>query len=273
MTGAGKSNGLKVLLRSLLAWLRNSNQDDQSTVVNLRVIVVDTHGEYAPIAGDIDPMARAINVVIPDAIDLLDEVSIKDGLKLARIDAGLKERIWAVTERLEDEGRAVEPSAVIDELRQVGATRGSTLDRIFRAFDREPDRFAVSPQPEFRNAVTGAAETFDEPGLYILNLSKVHDETERAESVGYLMQHVFERAKESDGRFDSLFVVDEAQNFAPESGLDPGAVIPGRDAYRGARGSQVRRRTDHLFAATSEHKHWTSIAVQHASHLPACQCE
>jgi hypothetical protein len=221
MTGAGKSNGLKVLLRSLVGWLRQCNEDGQMPGVNLRVIVVDTHGEYASVATEIDPGARSINVVIPDAIDLLDEVSIKDGLKLARTDSGLKERIWAVIERLEDEGRPVEPSAIIEELRQVGATRGSTLDRIFRAFDREPDRFAVNPQPEFRDPATGASATFDDPGLYILNLSKVHDETERAESVGYLMDHVFERAKDADGSFDSLFVVDEAQNFAPESGLDP----------------------------------------------------
>ena len=43
----------------------------------------------------------------------------------------------------------------------------------------------------------------------------------RADSVAYLMEHVFQRAKETDGRFDTLFVVDEAQNFAPESGIDP----------------------------------------------------
>jgi len=35
------------------------------------------------------------------------------------------------------------------------------------------------------------------------------------------MEHVFQRAKEMDGGFDTLFVVDEAQNFAPESGIAP----------------------------------------------------
>src|SRR5205823_6758603 len=34
-------------------------------------------------------------------------------------------------------------------------------------------------------------------------------------------EHVFQRAKETNGGFDTLFVVDEAQNFAPESGIDP----------------------------------------------------
>lgn len=221
MTGAGKSNGLKVLLRSLIGWVRQGANDARSEPVDLRVIVVDTHGEYASLGTLIDPGARDVSVLIPDAIDLLDELSIKSGLKLAKTDPGLKERIWATKERLEEDEREVTCGAIIDELRQVGATRGSTLDRIFRAFDRDPARFAVAPQPQFNDAISGAHQTFRAPGLYILNLSKVHDETMRADSVAYLMEHVFQRAKETDGGFDTLFVVDEAQNFAPESGIDP----------------------------------------------------
>jgi len=220
MTGTGKSNGLKVLLRSLLGWVREP-RNGRSQPVDLRVIVIDTHGEYAPLAAAIDADARAVNVIVPDAIDLLDETSIKEGLKLARTDPGLKERIWAVKERLEEDGRIVDCSAIIEELKQVGATRGSTLDRLFRAFERDPQRFALDPQPQFAEAVTGAPERFDASGLYIFNLSKVHDETTRADAVAYLIDHIFQRAKDSDGTLDSLVVVDEAQNFAPESGLDP----------------------------------------------------
>jgi hypothetical protein len=221
MTGAGKSNGLKVLLRSLLAWIRKAPADGRLKSIDLRVIVIDTHGEYASSAPAIDTGARSVNVLIPDAIALLDEASIKEGLKLARTDSALKERICAVKERLEEDGREADCAAIINELKQVGATRGSTLDRLFRAFERDPTKFALDPQPQFTAAVTNASESFDAPCLYILNLSKIHDETARAESVGYLIDHVFQRAKDSDGAFDSLFVVDEAQNFAPESGIDP----------------------------------------------------
>jgi hypothetical protein len=209
-----------VLLRSLLAWARTP-KDGPSRAPDLRVIVVDTHGEYAPLAPAIDPYAHSVNVLVPDVIDLLDEVSIKEGLKLARTDPGLKERIWAVKDRLEEDGREVSCAAVIEELKQVGATRGSTLDRLFRAFERDPQRFGLDPQPQFTDARTGETEDFAAPGLYVFDLSRVHDETLRAESVGYLMQYIFERAKGLGGGFDSLFVVDEAQNFAPESGLDP----------------------------------------------------
>jgi hypothetical protein len=221
MTGAGKSNGLKVLLRSLVGWVRQGGNNGRTEPLGLRIIVVDTHGEYASLGTSIDPGARGVSVLIPDAIDLLDEVSIKNGLKLAKTDPGLKERIWAIKDRLEEDELEVTCAAIIDELKQVGATRGSTLDRIFRAFERDAGRFAIDPQPQFTDAMTGGDETFTAPGLYILNLNRIHDDTMRADSVAYLMEHVFQRAKESEGGFDTLFVVDEAQNFAPESGIDP----------------------------------------------------
>lgn len=221
MTGAGKSNGLKVLLRSLLGWARARRDNGRVSRVSLRVVVIDTHGEYSQIGTELDSAAASVNVLVPEGINLLDEVSIKEGLKLARVDAGLRERIWAVKERLEEDGREVTCTSIIEELKQIGATRGSTLDRLFRAFERDPIRFILDPQPQFMNASTGEAETFDDPGLYILNLSRVHDDSVRAESVGHVMNYVFERAKELGTGFDSVFVVDEAQNFAPESGIDP----------------------------------------------------
>ena len=76
------------------------------------MIVIDTHGEYASPATLIDPGARNVNVLIPDAIDLLDEVSIKNGLKLAKTDPGLKERIWAIKERLEEDERELTCAAI-----------------------------------------------------------------------------------------------------------------------------------------------------------------
>lgn len=216
MTGAGKSNGLKLLLRSLMTWLKKAPAEPAA---NVRVIVIDTHGEYAASADQIDPDVRLVNVLMPDAIDLLDEVSVKTGLNLSRIDSALKERVWTVREKLEDDGGTATVAEVVQQLRK--GPPSTALTRLLRAFDRNPERFALDPQPEVMDAATGAPESFDAPGLYILNLSKVHDATVRSESVGHVIDYVFERAKDSDGAFNSLFVIDEAQNFAPESGLDP----------------------------------------------------
>lgn len=216
MTGAGKSNGLKVLLRSLLTWLKKAPTEAER---NIRVIVVDTHGEYAAVADQIDPEARLVNVLVPDAIDLLDEVSVKEGLNLSRIDSALKEHVWTVREKLEEDGGVATVAEVMEQLRKWPPS--TALTRLLRSFDRNPDGFALDPQPEVTDAATGATENFGAPGLYVLNLSRVHDATVRAESVGHVIDYVFERAKDSGGAFNSLLVIDEAQNFAPESGLDP----------------------------------------------------
>lgn len=217
MTGAGKSNGLKVLLRSLLTWLKKELAEAGR---DLRVIVIDTHGEYAVSAANLDPDTRIVDVLVPDAIDLLDEGSVRQGLNLARSDAALKERIWALKEQLEADGTVATCAQIIDALRP-GVTRGSTTERLIRTFDRAPERVAIAPQPETIDAASGNPEDFASPGLYILNLSKVHDATTRSVAVGHVIDYVFERAKDSDGMFNSLLVIDEVQNFAPESGLDP----------------------------------------------------
>lgn len=56
------------------------------------------------------------------------------------------------------------------------------------------------------------------PGVYRLDLQSVHDPETRQALVGDLMKEVFERAKSTAGSngFRTLFVVDEAQNYAPE---------------------------------------------------------
>jgi DNA helicase HerA-like ATPase len=55
------------------------------------------------------------------------------------------------------------------------------------------------------------------PGVYIINLQKIHEEEVRHDLAHSILRQVFE-AKKSDPEkeMDSLFVVEEAHNFAPE---------------------------------------------------------
>ncbi|HXF97370.1 MAG TPA: DUF87 domain-containing protein [Gaiellaceae bacterium] len=73
MTGSGKSNAVKHLLRELTAALPE-----------LRVFVVDTHGEY------LEPGALALDVAIPDKIDLLDWEMVRDRFSVERMTAQIK---------------------------------------------------------------------------------------------------------------------------------------------------------------------------------------
>ncbi len=55
------------------------------------------------------------------------------------------------------------------------------------------------------------------PGIYCLDLTAVDESSIRQNIVGDLMQEVFNRAKKNKkegGSFKTLFIVDEAQNYA-----------------------------------------------------------
>jgi DNA helicase HerA-like ATPase len=54
------------------------------------------------------------------------------------------------------------------------------------------------------------------PGIYRLDLSSIDDADIRRAVCGDLMRETFEKSKEQNGNFRTLFIVDEAQNYAPE---------------------------------------------------------
>lgn len=66
------------------------------------------------------------------------------------------------------------------------------------------------------------------PGLYLLDLRQTSDREVRQAVVGELMTQAFEEAKRS-GKFRTLFVVDEAQNYAPQG---EGKSVPSKRAMR-----------------------------------------
>ncbi len=67
MTGSGKSNAIKVLLRGLV---------DGPLGKGLRLVVIDTHGEYTSAARMIAPAARIIDVQLRRSV--LDEDVVRE---------------------------------------------------------------------------------------------------------------------------------------------------------------------------------------------------
>ena len=58
MTGAGKSNGLKVLLRSLVPWTLEATSTEDHETDSTRIVVIDTHREYAKVGPQIHPSCQ-----------------------------------------------------------------------------------------------------------------------------------------------------------------------------------------------------------------------
>ncbi len=72
----------------------------------------------------------------------------------------------------------------------------------------------------YRLETLNLIEKIEAPGFYRLDLTKVDEAPVRQNIAGDLMQEVFNRAKKSlksGGSFRTLFIVDEAQNYAPEA--------------------------------------------------------
>ncbi len=56
----------------------------------------------------------------------------------------------------------------------------------------------------------------DTPGVYVVSLRDLFDDEERREFVGKFLNALFKKAKETNGNFKTLIVVEEAHNYAPE---------------------------------------------------------
>ncbi len=232
MTGSGKSNGLKVLLRELSAFNDRLGGDDgerEPALAGTRIIVVDTHGEYASARQSIHPESRLIDVEVPETVNILDEQAVKEELRLRAVDGALRELLWTTKEWLEDSGQAADCPGLMSALRGSQPKPGSAGSRLLRAYDRDPARFSCDePTPVARRAGTDETEDFASQALYVLNLRPVHDARLRSRAAAWVMEQAFQRAKATDGGFPTLFVIDEVQNYAPESGLDD--VRPSLDA-------------------------------------------
>jgi hypothetical protein len=204
MTGSGKSNATKVLLRALL---RSPAHGD------LRVVIVDTHGEYVEVAAELAPSPVLLDVEFRKSI--LDEAVVKELLGLSRTDPALAQKLQELADGL-PEGSGLEQflallgsppppeDALAEKLRRLGE----------RA--RQRDDLCLWPKDAARLGADGRDEDLKCPGLYVLDLRRTLDMEARSAKVAALLRYVFQLNKETLGEYPALVVVDEAQNYAPE---------------------------------------------------------
>lgn len=299
-TGSGKSYFVKRFIERSLAAEAAAAVERLATPAHeaspLRIVIVDTHGEYgsgafaedlavAEILADESRLERAGAVLVSDADDVdevIKEVGKHDlaaiGHAFARAESAtdaaartaafvtaLEEEIanrrasahaaldWpALLEEIAEDVAAEEKKPSNDPIRAGAWQYRADLAAVSGIADTETRRAleamltarhtaalqsavgapkAESVSTDGLQATIAALEsgrlrleTFDlvgsieQPGVYRLNLAPVHDAEIRQAIVGDLMKEVFERAKEraAGGGFATLFVVDEAQNYAPE---------------------------------------------------------
>jgi energy-coupling factor transporter ATP-binding protein EcfA2 len=196
MTGSGKSNALKHLLREL-----SPSKND------LRVFVIDTHGEYAAEAANIDPGYQVIDVAIPDKVDLLD-------WEMLNAQFGVDRRSPKVMQSLRGAADETYPDDAVATLRH--DTNDVVLE-IADAIEANPDGFCFgAEEPRLVVAATGDDATFEQAGLYVLDLRETETFAVRSKKCAVLAERVFTEAKTFGGSRPALLVVDEAHNYIPE---------------------------------------------------------
>lgn len=191
MTGSGKSNAVKHLLREL----REASPE-------LRIFVVDTHGEY------VEEDATLLDVSIPDKVDLLDWEMVRERFSVERMTAQIKKGLRDASAQTRDPAQL---AAVL-----AGSTN-DVLQDVAAAVAAEPDSFCVGEE-EPRIVRHGTDEQADiaAPGLYVLDLRATGTFEVRAKKCAVLAGRVFAEARRTRGERPALLVVDEAHNFVPE---------------------------------------------------------
>ncbi|MBI4728136.1 MAG: DUF87 domain-containing protein [Acidobacteria bacterium] len=187
MTGSGKSNALLVIVRALL----DADPD-------LRVLLVDSHGEYREVPGG--------NIVLPAMrADILADGAAKSLLRLSREDPTLVGKIRGAAEGAPDiEAFASALEGLADGERAAWAGHALRLATLCRA---RPDVLCLG----------GPAVSFDrswEPGLNVLNVSGVEGLEARARVVGAALDEVYLQGAAGEAAW--VVGLDEAQNYVPE---------------------------------------------------------
>lgn len=203
MTGAGKSNAVRVLTTRLL--------DEHP---NLRVVVVDTHGEYAGLGG---ANGRSVRVRFEPC--LLDEEWVKRACRPGRALNQVMETVYAVVDDLQP---AAGPQDVASALEAAapGGQAGERVRVLAQEVRQTPNLCLSLAGSTVVEMATGTGQfvpvDWSTPGLYVLDLVKVFSAAERVQQVGAVAAAVLDRAKDRRGQDPLLLVVDEAQNYAPE---------------------------------------------------------
>ena len=196
MTGSGKSNAVKHLLRELL----HSHP--------LRAVVVDTHGEYVAVGSAIDPGFRLVDVSIPDRIDLLDWEMVKERIAVERMTPATKSGLRGAARSTSDP--AALAAALLDSTNDV-------LADIAAAVEAAPEAYCVGKEaPRVVVAGTETDVELGQPGLYVLDLRATETFEVRSKKCAVLAERVFRAAKLAHGELPTILVVDEAHNYVPE---------------------------------------------------------
>ncbi len=191
MTGSGKSNAVKHLLHALLE------------ARPLRLFVVDTHGEY--LEGALP--GQAIDVAIPDKVDLLDMDMVKEHFDVERMTPTIKKELRAAARQTRDPAQAAEILA---------QSTNDTVQEIAEAVRADPLRFCLgAEEPQVVRAGSGEEPRLEEPGLYVLDLRGTATFEVRAKKCAVLARRLFAQAK-AGPLLPALLVVDEAHNYVPE---------------------------------------------------------
>ena len=167
MTGAGKSNAVKVLLSRLLA-----------EHPNLRIVVVDTHGEYAGIGGGNE---RRLRVRFEPC--LLDAGWVKRAYRAGR---ALNDVMEAVHAALDDVGPGAALSDVADAVESYspGGKTGEAVKRLADAIRHTPNLKLTIDESTIIEVQSGAGHNpvdWSAPGLYVLDMVDVFSSAERIE--------------------------------------------------------------------------------------------
>jgi hypothetical protein len=205
MTGSGKSNATKVLVRNLLA---------APAYGDLRVLVIDTHGEYAPVSEQLALVAVALDVELRRSI--LDETAVKELLRLPRRDDVLLQKLAEVADGLPVGAGLDDLFLALEAEASLGGQLAARLRRLVEVA-RLRDDLCLWPEDGARILrADGLSEDLGGPGLYVLDLRATPEMEARSAKAATVMRQVFERNKQALGAYPCLVVIDEAQNYAPE---------------------------------------------------------
>jgi hypothetical protein len=205
MTGSGKSNAIKVLIRNLLA---------APAYNDLRVVVIDTHGEYALVSPQLAPAAVALDVELRRSI--LDEKVVKELLRLPRRDDVLLQKLAEVADGLPEGAGLDDLFLALEAEASLGGQLAARLRRLVEVA-RLRDDLCLWPEEGARILrADGQVEDLGGPGLYVLDLRATPEMEARSAKAAAVMRQVFEHNKQSLGAYPCLVVIDEAQNYAPE---------------------------------------------------------
>jgi DNA helicase HerA-like ATPase len=205
MTGSGKSNALKVLIRSLAG---------DSAYADLRIVIVDTHGEYAPIAHALAPAPVILDVELRRSV--LDGAVVRDLLHLPRPDDALLQKLGETADRMPEESSLEDFLAVLDSDATLGGPVAAKLRRL-AALARERGDLCLWPDQGARIVrIEGGPEDLQSPGLYVLDLRATAELEARSVKAAAVMRYIFLRNKGTLGGYPAVVALDEAQNYAPE---------------------------------------------------------